>query len=163
MNAHAPRWLYFAYGSNLNLDGMTSRCPDAVAAGAAILDDWTLTFRGVADIARLRGRRAYGALWGISGRDLERLDSYEGYPSTYRRRLVTVEVEDRRVGALTYVMGDDHIGLPSSHYYETIRQGFEQWDLPILALEVAAARAKDELRDRGLRRELGPRPPNRPV
>ena len=152
MSTDKPRWNYFAYGSNLNLEGMKARCADCVPAGTATLDDWSLTFRGVADIERLQGRRTYGALWGISDRDLERLDSYEGYPRVYRRRLVSVRVGEREVGALTYVMDDDYVGLPSSFYYETIRQGYEQWDLPVLALEVAAARAQDRLHDRGFSR-----------
>ena len=152
MRTNTPRWNYFAYGSNLNFEGMAGRCADAVPAGAATLEHWALTFRGVADIERVRGRLTHGALWGISDHDLERLDRYEGYPSLYRRRLVSVRVGERLVGALTYVMDDDYQGLPSPFYYETIEQGYEQWDLPLAALEEAAARARDRLEEAGLSR-----------
>lgn len=141
VRTNTPRWNYFAYGSNLNFEGMAGRCADAVPAGTATLEGWALTFRGVADIERAAGKLTHGALWGISDRDLERLDRYEGYPSLYRRRLVSVRVGERVVGALTYVMDDDYRGLPSPYYYETIERGYEQWDLPHFALEEAAVRA----------------------
>src|SRR4051794_30063719 len=119
--------LYFAYGSNLNLDGMASRCPDSESVGVATLGRWALTFRGVADIESRKGARTHGALWRISARDLERLDAYEGYPGLYRRELLPVQAADGRVQAITYVMNDDYLGLPSSAYYRAIKRGYEQW------------------------------------
>jgi gamma-glutamylcyclotransferase (GGCT)/AIG2-like uncharacterized protein YtfP len=142
---------YFAYGSNLSLEGMASRCPDSEPVGRATLDGWALTFNGVADIERLEGARTHGALWRISDRDLERLDSYEGYPGLYRRELVTVRTEQGEIAAVTYVMNDAYVGLPSSSYYEVIKRGYEQWDLPVLALEMAVAKVKNSLHDRGIR------------
>ena len=38
--------LYFAYGSNINLDQMQYRCPDATVYGQAVLDNYDLRFRG---------------------------------------------------------------------------------------------------------------------
>ena len=38
--------LYFAYGSNINLDQMRYRCPDASVYGQAVLDNYDLRFRG---------------------------------------------------------------------------------------------------------------------
>ena len=40
------RPLYFAYGSNINLDQMRYRCPDATVYGQAVLDNYDLRFRG---------------------------------------------------------------------------------------------------------------------
>ena len=145
-----PR-LYFAYGSNLDLDGMASRCPDSEPVGVATLGGWALTFRGVADIEPRKGARTHGALWRMSARDLERLDAYEGYPGLYRRELVPVRASGDAVRAITYVMNDDYLGLPSPLYYRTIRRGYEQWDLPIEALERALAAVKDRLFDLGVR------------
>ena len=142
---------YFAYGSNLSLEGMASRCPDSEPVGRATLHGWALTFNGVADIERLEGARTHGALWRISDRDLERLDSYEGYPGLYRRELVSVRTELGEVVAVTYVMNDAYVGLPSPSYYEIIERGYEQWDLPVLALEMAVVKVKDSLYDRGIR------------
>jgi gamma-glutamylcyclotransferase (GGCT)/AIG2-like uncharacterized protein YtfP len=145
-----PR-LYFAYGSNLKLDGMASRCPDSEPVAVATLDGWTLTFRGVADIEPRQGARTYGALWRISARDLEQLDAYEGYPGLYRRELLPVQATERELQAITYVMNDDYLGLPSSLYYQTIKRGYEQWGLPIEALERALAAVMDRLFDLGIR------------
>jgi gamma-glutamylcyclotransferase (GGCT)/AIG2-like uncharacterized protein YtfP len=146
-----PKWLYFAYGSNLNLEGMASRCPDSEAVGRATLDGWALTFKGVADIERRKGAQTHGALWRISDRDLERLDAYEGYPGLYGRELVAVRTDRGDVVAITYVMNDAYVGLPSLSYYRTIKRGYEQWNLPILALDMALARVKDRLHDLGVR------------
>ena len=46
---------------------------------------------------------------------------------------------------------DDYLGLPSPAYYGTVKRGYEQWDLPVLALEIAAARVEDRLFDLGIR------------
>ncbi|MGH2994287.1 MAG: gamma-glutamylcyclotransferase family protein [Solirubrobacterales bacterium] len=143
--------LYFAYGSNLNREGMDSRCPDSEPVGRATLDGWALTFHGVADIERCEGARTHGALWRISDRDLGRLDTYEGCPGLYRRELVPVRIGNDEVVALTYVMNDEYVGLPSLSYYRAIKRGYEQWDLPVLALDIAVAKVKDRLHDRGIR------------
>jgi gamma-glutamylcyclotransferase (GGCT)/AIG2-like uncharacterized protein YtfP len=145
------RRIYFAYGSNLSLEGMASRCPDSRPIARATLDGWALTFRGVADIDQRERARTDGALWAISDRDLEHLDAYEGYPDLYRRELVAVRAGEREITALTYVMNDDYVGLPSSSYYRTITRGYEQWGLPILDLDRAVAEVKNRLYAKGIR------------
>lgn len=42
--------LYFAYGSNLNLDQMARRCPDAEPVGRVRLDGYRLAFRRTVDV-----------------------------------------------------------------------------------------------------------------
>src|SRR5512144_572666 len=126
--------LYFAYGSNLDHEGMARRCPDSEPLGRATLEDWQLTFQGVADIRRRPGARTHGALWRISDRDLERLDTYEGYPSLYGREKVPVLSGGAELVAVTYVMTDEarYLGRPSTGYLATIRRGYEQWELPFI-------------------------------
>src|SRR5215218_3595522 len=108
--------LYFAYGSNLDREGMARRCPDSEPLARATLEGWQLTFQGVADIRRRPGARTHGALWRISDRDLERLDSYEGYPSLYGREKVPALSGGEELLAVTYVMceEDRYLGLPSA-------------------------------------------------
>jgi gamma-glutamylcyclotransferase (GGCT)/AIG2-like uncharacterized protein YtfP len=143
--------LYFAYGSNLNREAMADRCPDSEPLGPATLEGWQLTFQGVADIHRRHGARTQGALWRISDRDRDRLDTYEGYPSLYGREKVPVLSAGRELVAATYVMRDEdeYLGLPSPFYLDTIRQGYEQWKLPIIALDFAVAQVKNRLFDLG--------------
>ena len=122
--------------------------------GRATLEGWQLTFQGVADIRRRRGARTHGALWRISDRDLERLDTYEGYPSLYGREKVPVLSGDDELVAVTYVMRDEdhYLGLPSAAYLDTIRRGYEQWELPLIALDFAVAQVKNRLFDLGVHR-----------
>lgn len=119
---------YFAYGSNLNHDGMEFRCPGAKLVGPARLADWRLTFRGVADIEPAEGRVVQGALWMATPADVRALDRYEGAPRFYEQVWVEVEMPDgRKRRAMTYVMTDGHrgrVGLPSQGYYNSIHDGF---------------------------------------
>ena len=39
---------YIAYGSNLSVEQMAQRCPDARIVGQAVLEDWELAFHGCA-------------------------------------------------------------------------------------------------------------------
>ncbi len=75
--------LYFAYGSNINLDQMAQRCPEAEVVGPVTLPDHELLFRysGVATIRPKKDSVVHGLLWSISPRDERSLDYYEGLPT----------------------------------------------------------------------------------
>ena len=45
-----------AYGSNISVEQMAVRCPDAKIAGMAVLQDWKLVFKIHADIIPCEGR-----------------------------------------------------------------------------------------------------------
>lgn len=137
--------LYFAYGSNLDHDGMGSRCPGAVPVEIGVIDGWALTFRGVADIKPSDGSLTHGAIWRIDDHNLGCLDRYEGCPRLYRRELLPVRTAAGELHAIAYVMNDDYVGLPSPSYYRVIARGYEQWDLPLDALEAAVAEVKKRL------------------
>ncbi len=76
---------YFAYGSNINLDQMACRCPDAQVVGPVVLENYKLLFRGnargtgVATIQPHKGRKVYGLLWRITPACESSLDGYEGF------------------------------------------------------------------------------------
>ncbi|HIS18262.1 MAG TPA: gamma-glutamylcyclotransferase, partial [Candidatus Coprovivens excrementavium] len=38
--------IYFAYGSNLNIEEMNKRCPSSNILGSTILKDYKLVFKG---------------------------------------------------------------------------------------------------------------------
>jgi hypothetical protein len=63
-------FLYFAYGSNLNMDQMRQRCPDSTGVSTAVLDGWQLVERTYADIEKCPGECVNGALYEISKNDL---------------------------------------------------------------------------------------------
>ena len=146
--------LYFAFGSNLSRDAMARRCPDSRPVAPAILDGWRLTFQGVADIEPQALGSTPGAVWKISGSDLERLDRYEGYPALYIRKPLAVRIGDETISAVTYVMRDrdTYRGLPSREYLATIRQGYEDWGLPTGELDLAVDRVRQQLAGLGFNR-----------
>src|SRR3954453_23149386 len=90
------RHSYFAYGSNLSVEQMAVRCPDAINPRPATLDDhdWLINERGVATVDPFHGSQVHGVLWQVSDRDLAKLDSAEGVPVRYRRKRMTVHTED---------------------------------------------------------------------
>ena len=76
--------LYFAYGSNINLEQMANRCPSATIVGPAVLENYELLFRrGYATIKPRKGGRVHGLLWTLDSLCEQSLDHYEGYPSYY--------------------------------------------------------------------------------
>ena len=77
---------YIAYGSNLSVEQMKIRTPDAVIVGTSILKDWRLLFRQFATIKKCKGYSVPVLVWKISGQDEKSLDRYEGYPRFYVKR-----------------------------------------------------------------------------
>lgn len=74
--------LYAAYGSNMNLEQMSYRCPAAKVVGTGVVRDYRLTFRGssrgVANIEHCKDRDVPVVLWEITKACEEALDVYEG-------------------------------------------------------------------------------------
>lgn len=141
--------IYAAYGSNLNVEQMAFRCPDAVRVQKAVLDNHTLVFRGsrhyaVATIEPKEGCSVPVMLWSISDQDERALDRYEGYPSLYTKETMSFDVGGRKVEAMVYVMAPGHqLGLPSAGYYNAILQGYKDCDLDPAVLEQSLTQARE--------------------
>ncbi|KAH6684286.1 hypothetical protein B0J14DRAFT_555265 [Halenospora varia] len=110
--------LYFAYGSNLSLHQMKTRCPSSTYSGFGILKGykWIIGERGYANVAACDGGddEVEGMLYelGGDGHDEEFLDTAEGVPYAYTKHLLpihllsesgTVGKEVKTVQALVYV------------------------------------------------------------
>ena len=142
--------LYFAYGSNINLDQMSYRCPDASVMGPVTLEGWELLFRrgGFATIAPKEGEKVTGLLWSITQSCERSLDRYEGYPQFYDKRMVTVrDSEGRSLSVMAYIMDDRFREpmLPTESYYNGILEGYQQNGLPVSALKKAWEHAVQEV------------------
>ena len=74
---------YVAYGSNLSVEQMALRCPDAKMIGTGKIRDYKLVFRFHADIEKCKGAYVPVLVWKISEVDEKRLDIYEGVSSGY--------------------------------------------------------------------------------
>ena len=72
--------LYFAYGSNMSVDGMARRCPGAKALGLARLERHRLAVmrEGWLTAARDPHAAVHGVLWDLALSDMPALDRYEG-------------------------------------------------------------------------------------
>ena len=162
--------MYFAYGSNINLEQMAYRCPDATVVGPVALENYELLFRrgGFATIAPSEGGKVHGLLWSITP-DCERsLDRYEGYPRFYDKRMVTVrDGEGWSLSVMAYIMDERFREpmLPSATYYNGIREGYQQNGLPVAALKKAWDHAVQEVHQEAERVNAGfanyTRPPKR--
>ena len=129
--AEPDRYFYFAYGANLDRQAMQDRCPDSEPLCRAVLPDYRLVFRGVADIESADGSQVCGALYVITLSDLQRLDWFEGYPSLYRRQLVEVfDEQNESHQAIVYMMTSRRTySPPFDGYLLVILSGCQQWGI----------------------------------
>lgn len=141
---------YIAYGSNLSVEQMTHRCPDAKIAGMAALKDWKLVFRTHATIEPCVGRVVPVLIWEISQRDERSLDRYEGWPEYYRKENMVITMTDpdgknpQEITAMVYIMEDGHKLMPPwKSYYDVLAEGYERFGFNPYQLELALKEAKE--------------------
>lgn len=72
--------LYFAFGSNLSLAQMATRCPHSLYIGRAVLHDylWQINTRGFANVVPCPGHSVQGLVYQIDPADEASLDRSEG-------------------------------------------------------------------------------------
>ena len=137
---------YFAYGSNLNVVQFARRCPAAERICQVTLPDFKLVFRGVADIIEAKGKKVEGAVYKITPACEAALDRYEGFPHLYYKRtfsalLTSPDGRRETVVVMFYVMRDRLISPPFASYYETIEEGYADWNISTDTLEAALRHA----------------------
>lgn len=138
--------LYVAYGSNLNLEQMSLRCPTAKIVGTSELDGYEMLFRGnnrcgVATVEPLENGKVPVLIWDIQQSDLEALDRYEGYPFFYDRKNIDVKHGQEIVSAMIYIMNEGiNLSTPSEAYYTIIYKGYKSAGFDIDILDKAVER-----------------------
>jgi cation transport regulator ChaC len=137
-----PVLWYFSYGSNMSRAVFVERRGmRPAAARPAWLADHALRFdlpigpgeRGVANVVPEVGAGLWGVLWGITARELDRLDRSEGvHMGVYERVPVDVVVDGgERVGAVTYRSSRGTPGRrPSARYLRLLLTGAREHGLP---------------------------------
>ena len=143
--------LYFAYGSNMNLNQMAFRCPDAEVVESVRLEGYRLAFRtngggnGVATILPEEGSYVDGILWRISERDEQHLDHYEGFPVLYGKETVSVRTSNgKQIPVMVYTMNApyrDIPALPSWEYLDGIVTGCWQHQIDSWPIQKAMENA----------------------
>ena len=126
--------LYFAYGSNINLEQMAYRCPNATVLMPVVLQGYELTYRGrgggVATVIPKEDSEVPGLMWSITPECEKSLDRYEGYPNFYHK--TDVAVTDPETGKVYHVMMyemDEKYkapSIPSASYFGGIIEGYIQ-------------------------------------
>ena len=131
--------IYIAYGSNMDVEQMAHRCPEAQLLGTGLLEGWRLMFKGsltgaYATIEREKGCTVPILLWRISAADEDRLDRYEGFPSFYYKRTIQATrtgANDEDLGktrGMAYIMHEERkLGVPSMHYLEILAKAYEKF------------------------------------
>ena len=130
---------YAAYGSNMSVEQMRVRTPDAVIIGTGILKDWRLLFRTFATIKKCKGYSVPVVVWKISEQDEKNLDRYEGYPQFYVKRNLKIYVTGLNgnhfgeVNAMVYIMTKKASytrsinPIPSEYYYSILHSGYKRF------------------------------------
>ena len=135
--------LYIAYGSNLNLQQMSRRCPTAKFIGTGVIEDYELQFKGreygaYATIALKEGCEVPVGVFEIGIQDEMRLDVYEGFPNHYFKQDVPVKMKDQTIKGMAYIMDlKMEFGMPSTNYYQVVHQGYQDCGLDTEILEQA--------------------------
>jgi phage replication-related protein YjqB (UPF0714/DUF867 family) len=126
------RHTYFAYGSNLCVEQMASRCPGASDPRPAVLadHDWLINERGVATLEPFIGSTVHGVVWTLTEYDLENLDSAEGVPDRYRRDRLTVQTAHGPATPWVYIDHRVQPGAPREGYLDRIINGALHHGLP---------------------------------
>ena len=146
---------YFAYGSNLDLPQMKSRCPESKLISKGSLSDYRLTFNrfssgwggGVADVIQEQDSKVWGLIFEISDTDLERLDRYEGYnkdrneslrgyhisnTNLYERWKAVIDTPNGQVcDVWVYtVVEKQKFVRPTPEYLQIIKSATVRWNFP---------------------------------
>lgn len=140
---------YLAYGSNLSLNHLKSKCPNIVHVGATILNGYTLAFKGSADnysylnIEPQEGGVVPVGIFQITEEEEKTLDEYEGFPTLYSKRYISININGEECDALVYVMPkryDYHI--PSREYFVICVQGYMDFQFDLMLLSEAFKRSE---------------------
>ena len=145
--------VYGAYGSNMNLDQMSHRCPKATVIGIGTLKDYKLTFRGkykgYANIEHCKDRIVPIVLWEITEDCETALDMYEGFPNQYTKKKVEVIVDGKPRKAMVYVMASEYVNMataPTEYYFGLIARGYSGNGIDLKPLQIAYSECLSELR-----------------
>lgn len=104
---------YFAYGSNMDIEQMADRCPDAILIGKAELAGYKfiLNSRGVATIVPSKEYCVHGVVWSISKKDENSLDKHEGIRyGTYIKETISIPFEGVALEMIVYIAKDSSTG-----------------------------------------------------
>lgn len=140
--------IYLAYGSNMSVEQMAHRCPEAKLLEVTMLPGFRLAFTGAtnrsyATIQKDDTRQVPVLLWEISQSDEASLDRYEDYPHFYEK----AEIELNGQVVMYYYMVEQYgLGLPSDEYYNIIAAAYDKFDFDKAILETALKESQNVIK-----------------
>lgn len=154
---------YAAYGSNMNIEQMACRCPDAKVIGVGYIKAWKLYFNYHANIKYTGNKKDIIPIliWDISMNDFYSLNRYEGYPKYYKYAKINCILNNKNIKCLVYIMTEnrgDGYCLPSESYLKTIAEGYYEndikYDALLEAIEYTAANKISNWEDEAIDEEI---------
>ncbi len=155
--------IYFAFGSNMDPQQMSERCPSHKVRGRACLLNFQLCFPrrspnrecATAGFVQAEGEILWGVLYELNDRDMASLHEAEGYvpgrvAEKNRHTLAEIQVRlesanSETVVALTYIARPDGLETaPSQDYMDHLIRGAQHHGLPqayLVRLEAMRASA----------------------
>jgi len=127
------RYLYFAYGSNMDKKQMALRCPNSKYLGIAKLEgyEFCLDSKGYSSISEVKSRHVWGAIWNVSEEDIRSLDRHEGVAAgAYERVTVKISTDESDLfDALAYISLRDieNINKNPEYLQRVIKAATECW------------------------------------
>lgn len=141
----ADRYPYAAYGSNLQLEQMASRCKDPQLVTSGYLPKHKLIFAHYCSIIADDDSNVPIGVYKLDADDVERMDRREGLGRSYDRYLVTVLTDDNRaIRCFTYIRRDQRLQPPPETYYQIVLRGYHDWRFDTRRLRHARDAAKKD-------------------
>ena len=126
--------LYFAYGSNMDVNSMAERCPRSKALGPARLarHRFFIMESGWASVCADPRRDVHGVLWDLALSDVHVLDAYEDIRSGLYKKIMQPVLRGGGASAraLVYVGGSVKSGPAQPGYMEQVLEAARNWSLP---------------------------------
>ena len=149
---------YLAYGSNLNVEQMAWRCPDAKVVGSGVISGYRLLFKGSKSGAYLTIEKDPDSIvpvgvWEVSEDDEAMLDHYEGYPNFYYKKQMEIPYctpsgEVRVCKAFVYIMHEErNCGIPTKFYMSICKKGYKDFGFDTVHLDLAFEDTVKEIED----------------
>lgn len=150
--ARRPSRYYVAYGSNLCIERMESRCPYAEIIGTSVIPGYRLLFKKsqtgfYATIEQDANCQVPVVVYKISEYDETLLNRYEGFPKHYYKqyfRLPVIRLNGKRMKekqtCMAYVLHEERLlGEPSMEYFRLLDEGYRNWEFDTDILDKAVA------------------------
>jgi hypothetical protein len=118
------------YDSNLTLEQIKACCPKTELVGIGIIPNYQMQFRKLATIVPCPGSYTPAVVWEINHIDMDRINSYLGYPTYYYKEKLLVKLNDGKiVHAVAFILNGGYVLPPSTQYFNTLLQGYKDFGL----------------------------------